>query len=114
VNLAYNLELISPEGKVVTTGKLSQASRYMGTSTTAATGGRGLAAGNYHVRIRGQNGDEDSVLLSVSEYDASLENQSLIPEEPMDNLNTEVEGNNENNLKFIKQVILEKKTKLYC
>lgn len=69
-----------------------------------------MTPGNYTVRIRGQNGDEDSTLLIVHDYGTCLENQRLKPEEPMDNLNmAENVGNNENNLKFVKQVILEKK-----
>lgn len=108
----YTLELISPEARIVSMGKLSQASGYMGTSTTAATGGQGLSAGSYRVRIRGENGDEDSVLLRVPDYETYLENQKLHPLESDSSKAEEDENEYENNLKFIKRVILEKKYKV--
>lgn len=67
-------ELISPDGHIVASAHLSQAPGYMGTSTTVAVGGKELPPGNYTVRIRGSNGEEDTTMLAVPDYETYLAN----------------------------------------
>jgi hypothetical protein len=65
----YTRELISPDGRIVNTGILSQAPGCLGTSTTFNIGGRGLSSGTYTVKVRADNGEEDSMTLIVPDFE---------------------------------------------
>lgn len=60
----YVIELISSDGEVLTSGRLSQAPGARATSTTVAIGKLGLPAGEYVVRVRG-NGEEALYRISA-------------------------------------------------
>lgn len=55
--------------ELLSTGILSQAPGYTGTSTTVAIGGLDLPPGNYIVRIKGDNGEEASMPVKVPDYE---------------------------------------------
>ena len=102
----YIRELVSPEGQIVNTGILSQAPGYMGTSTTVAIGGLDLPPGNYIVRIKGDNGEEDTMRVIVPDYEtwsAQVKHPSQI-ELPKREL---VLNRINNKLKFVNEVYLE-------
>jgi hypothetical protein len=110
----YTRELISPNGQIVDSAILSQAPGYMSTSTTVGVGGKGLPPGNYTVRIRANNGEEDTIMLVVPDYEAWLatklerekKNSSSNSQDTPAQQQKSVPKKN-NNFKFISEVYLE-------
>ena len=115
VAFRYTRELISPNGQIVDSAILSQAPDYMGTSTTVAVGGKGLPPGNYTVRIRGNNGEEDTTMLEVPDDETYLANSKREYEKknsssnPQDTpVQQQKSGPKKNNkFKFVSEVYLE-------
>jgi hypothetical protein len=111
----YTVELISTDGQIVSTGILSQAPGYMGMSTTVAIGGKGLPADNYTVCIRGDNGEEDTMIVTVPDYGTWLaqvkqEDNQIDDQNELEDLSPkpEMTRNKINNkLKFVNKVYLE-------
>ena len=111
----YTRELISPDGQIVNSANLSQAPGYMSTSTTVAIGGEGLPPGNYIVRISGDNGEEDTMVVAVPDYETYLANVKREYEKKNNSSNPhdtsarqQKNGAQKNNeFKFVNEVYLE-------
>jgi hypothetical protein len=111
----YTIELISPNGQIVNTSTLSQAPGYMCTSTTVAIGGRGLLAGNYTVHIIGDNGEEDTMMVTVPDYETWLAHVKQEDNQKHDKNESEdlspklrkIRNKINNKLKFVNEVYLE-------
>lgn len=105
----YTRELISPDGKIVDTGILSQAPGCLGTSTTFVIGRRGLSPGNYTVRVWSDNDEEDNMTLIVPDFETwiSTKKQEEIKSKTV-SLNQETKRRIKNSsLQFVNEVYLQ-------
>jgi hypothetical protein len=103
----YTIELVSHDGQILNTGILSQTPGYMGTSTTVAIGGMDLPAGNYTARIRGDNGEEDTMAVTVPDYETWAAQNEQESKQKDAQIKPKGESVMNNELEFVNEVYLE-------
>lgn len=100
----YIRELISPEGKVVNTGMLSQDPESNTSSTSVAIGGKGLPAGDYIVKISGGD-EEDSMQIHVPDITEPV--QKIQSPKKLRNVLKRIVASNDNRLQHVETLVLE-------